>query len=579
MALQFRSTMFVLLAAIMLSFSFTGAQECACSGFIEAQGVLGRNTGTQWSSVALQVLEEVNNNPDTALLVPPIARNLALFSSCMYDTYCILSRDCYPVLARSRDIGAPRNLSEDEISNQVSFAAFTGIEQIFGKVFPQARRQLRHDGLRQRDVAGSIGNKVCRATITARIDDGSDQSVEFEPPRQTNGDSKISFDAQCSKFVDADGWQPLCIPPPQPDAQLPTYPQSGSTVQSISVRQQILDKNSSRSLSIVRQTSGDSGNRLPSLAAAAEDAPTCNPQDFSTPEYGVTVDPFHPGTRRLALNLRAPPQAGSRRFDKEFNEVLEISGKLDDKGKAIAEFWDDNPFRTQPPGQWWRISLEAAVANKISLRNTLALQMTMGMAQLDAAIAAWTTKFDENLVRPITVIQCNKMGKTLTAWSRPYEGVRTFMQKAGMTWRPYLETPPFPGYVSGHSTYGAAGAEVLKSFFGEKYVGPNCFRRERGESEVEPRIRRGRPGFRRGFTDIANRGPSTPGFSPASTVKLCWNTFTEASDENGFSRLLGGVHIKADNVFGLTLGRRVGVAVARRARRFTLIAEGGGEQP
>jgi hypothetical protein len=104
----------------------------------------------------------------------------------------------------------------------------------------------------------------------------------------------------------------------------------------------------------------------------------------------------------------------------------------------------------------------------------------------------------------------------------------------GREWRPYSPEsflcPPFPAYVSGHSTVSGACAEVLRLFTGSDHFGEEV-KRVPGE-----------------FTDPENLG---------DTVSLKFATFSETADLAGISRILGGYHIQADNVEGLKLGRKV----------------------
>ena len=147
----------------------------------------------------------------------------------------------------------------------------------------------------------------------------------------------------------------------------------------------------------------------------------------------------------------------------------------------------------------------------------------------------------------------------------PYLGVGTINVSE---WRPYqastFVTPGFSAYVSGHSTFSAAGSEAMRLFFGDdRYRGPSCDRIRRGESLFEPRS-----SARPGLSDRPNTGPGTSGYVPAEDVVLCWSTFTDASDQSGISRLYGGIHIKADDTAGQELGRRIGRGVFEKARRL-----------
>jgi hypothetical protein len=111
----------------------------------------------------------------------------------------------------------------------------------------------------------------------------------------------------------------------------------------------------------------------------------------------------------------------------------------------------------------------------------------------------------------------------------------------GQDWRPYSpETflcPPFPAYVSGHSTVSGACAEALKLFTGNDYFGEQV-KRKPGEL-------------------------TEPGYS-GDTIILKLPTFTETANMAGISRVLGGYHIQADNLEGLKLGRNVAGVVWKK---------------
>jgi len=103
-------------------------------------------------------------------------------------------------------------------------------------------------------------------------------------------------------------------------------------------------------------------------------------------------------------------------------------------------------------------------------------------------------------------------------------------------------TPAFPGYVSGHSTFSSASAEVLRSFTGSDYF---------GFSTVIP----------------ANFGRVEPGIPEVPTT-MSFATFSEASQQAGLSRLYGGIHFSDDNTIGQALGERVGRQAWRKARGY-----------
>jgi hypothetical protein len=116
----------------------------------------------------------------------------------------------------------------------------------------------------------------------------------------------------------------------------------------------------------------------------------------------------------------------------------------------------------------------------------------------------------------------------------------------GEDWMPYSPPvflcPPFPSYVSGHSTISGACAEVLRLYKGDDTFG--------SEVRLQP-------------------GALTEPNPDYDSVTLHFPTFTETAEMAGVSRVLGGYHIQADNVEGLELGRRVAHQVFEYYREIT----------
>ena len=136
-----------------------------------------------------------------------------------------------------------------------------------------------------------------------------------------------------------------------------------------------------------------------------------------------------------------------------------------------------------PPGHWNRIALERVRAEGLSTRRAARVFAALNTAQADAFIACWDAKYAYWSERPVTAIR----------------------RERDPSWLSYIATPPFPGYVSGHSTTSGAAAEVLAHFF---------------------------PGDRR--------------------------RLRRQAEEAAVSRLYGGIHFRSDNEAGLRLGRAIG---------------------
>ena len=132
-------------------------------------------------------------------------------------------------------------------------------------------------------------------------------------------------------------------------------------------------------------------------------------------------------------------------------------------------------------------------------------------------------------------------GYSIEAWT-PGLGTTTILATDYLTYQtPGSDpSPPFAEYTSGHSAFSAAGAEILSRFTGsDAFGGSVTF--EPGESRFEP------------------------GQTPTRTLTLSWDTFTQAADEAGVSRLYGGIHFIDGDVNGRLLGRRVGATAWEQA--------------
>jgi hypothetical protein len=117
----------------------------------------------------------------------------------------------------------------------------------------------------------------------------------------------------------------------------------------------------------------------------------------------------------------------------------------------------------------------------------------------------------------------------------------------GSQWLPYqavtFPTPPFPDYVSGHSTYSAAAARILELWTRSDHFGDAVTLPE-GSSKIEL------------------------GVTPAHPVTLRWQTFTEAANEAGISRRYGGIHFRAADLAGRLLGRIVAFKAWQRGQGY-----------
>ena len=221
-------------------------------------------------------------------------------------------------------------------------------------------------------------------------------------------------------------------------------------------------------------------------------------------------------------------------------QILHYSARLSDRQKAIVEYWADQPGTELPPGHWMLFGQFVSRRDGHTLDQDVKMFFALANAAFDAGLVAWDCKRAYDYVRPVTAVHFLFAGKRIRAWGGPYRGTRVI---DGANWQPYLITPPFPEFFSGHSTFSAAAAEVLRAFTGSDVFGASAIVRA-GSSRVEP------------------------GAVPATDVSLSWATFSEAANEAGLSRRSGGIHFEQGDVQGRSRGRLVGTRVWQKALTY-----------
>jgi hypothetical protein len=241
------------------------------------------------------------------------------------------------------------------------------------------------------------------------------------------------------------------------------------------------------------------------------------------PEYMPAVEPHWRTIRPFFLDSArqfapVPPvdfdRENSSPFYKMMHEVYETSTKLSVEQRAIAAFWDCNPFAVQysghmavgikkisPGGHWMGITGIASQQSSASINKTVLAYTLVALTLHDAFISCWDEKYRSERIRPETAI--NK-----------------YLDPA---WRPLLQTPPFPEFTSGHSVISTASAAMLTFLFGENF----------------------------GFTDTSEVYFGLPA--------RAFTSFSQAANEAAISRLYGGIHYRDS----IEKGQEQGQSIAR----------------
>lgn len=280
-----------------------------------------------------------------------------------------------------------------------------------------------------------------------------------------------------------------------------------------------------------------------------------------------------------------------------------------DYTRVLAEFWADGPDSETPPGHWFTIlnqvndhpMLEKRYRGEGEVLGELEWDvkayLALGGAMHDVAIASWAVKGRYDYIRPVSAIRYmaskgqssdehasdydpaglpliegyvervepgdplagaenEHVGKfKLYAWRGPDYVEDPAVDEAGVGWilaenwwpyqRPSFVTPPFAGYVSGHSTYSRAAAEVLTLMTGDEYFPGGVGRFEAPRNEFL----------------VFEEGPS-------EDVVLEWATYRDASDQCSLSRIWGGIHPPADDIPGRKMGIIIGPQAFAKADSF-----------
>lgn len=269
---------------------------------------------------------------------------------------------------------------------------------------------------------------------------------------------------------------------------------------------------------------------MPKFSVVSNDPSRWQP---TPPAYMDGIEPHWNKMRPFVLKNAAqfkpapPPEFSLEEdsdFYKELKEVYTISQKISKEGDtseeiAIAQFWDCNPYvsvnrghlmfatkKITPGGHWMGITKIASTKANFDVAHTLYAYTKASVALYDAFISCWDEKYRSNLIRPETLINTH----------------------IDDSWKPILQTPPFPEYVSGHSVISGAAAEALTSIFGDNFS----------------------------FNDTTETEYGLP-------VRN-FSSFRAAAQEAAISRMYGGIHYRAAVDIGLRQGIQVGQYVVQQ---------------
>ncbi len=243
----------------------------------------------------------------------------------------------------------------------------------------------------------------------------------------------------------------------------------------------------------------------------------------TSPGFGTAMFPYWGSVRAFAANpsdLTALPPAyeystdPSSHYYQDNFEVAQMTSQMTETNRWVAEFWSDDitELTFSPPARIFAIANQIIKLERLNLQETLHLYCRLGIAINDAAVGAWKSKYTYNTERPIHYIR-----QYIDPNFQPILG-----EAIGV---PGL-TPDFPGYPSGHSTFAGVSWRIFEHFFGAQYT----------------------------FTDHCHFGRTEFNGFPRT-----FTSWKQMADENAYSRIPLGVHIRMDCSEGLRLGNLIAV--------------------
>ncbi|MBK1878316.1 FG-GAP-like repeat-containing protein [Pelagicoccus mobilis] len=554
-------------------------------------------------------------------------RNLYHVSAAMWDAFWAYEEEAW---SRAKPMFHQEDVSEsdwggDRLAAQreaISHAAFTVLKKRYTgspgeerslSGFRWLMEQLGFDpddvGTEDQSPA-AVGNRIGVGVLEANYDDGSNELNDYV---DTSGyeavNDSLVLELSGASMDDINRWQPLAFDFAISQNGIPL----GALVQDFlgvnwrEVKAFAMDKPTSNTIAFDPGPPPlwDTESHEEFIDAVVE---VILFSSYLDPNDETMID-ISPGAR---LNNRLATNDGIGRPLNPVTgvEYAENKVKLADYGRILAEYWADGPASETPPGHWNSLHNEISdypnferrymgKGDELSkLEWDVRAYLALNGGLHDAAVAAWTLKAQYDYSRPISMIRVlaglgqssdeskpsyHEKGIKLvpglvevvtdenSAAGQPLEHLASHVGKIAIyawagepddahaevggvdwilaeDWFPYQRstfvTPAFAAYVSGHSTFSRTGAEIMTLLTGSPFFpgGMGEFHFPKG-----------------GFLEFE--------YGPSEDVTLQWATYYDAADQAGVSRLYGGIHVRADDFIGRTLGARVGVEAFLRAHQ------------
>jgi hypothetical protein len=446
-----------------------------------------------WNNTLLTVIQQTS-----ALLTdgpPEVAREIAMVDGAMYDAVNAATGEKYKPYAYTGK--AVPSASADAAALQAGYAVMTSIftgSAWNGTVPASVLTDITDTYSTARAALGTgpavrkgliLGNAAANAMIALRANDGSAAAIAnglttYTPPGEGNPG--------------------VYVPPASRPAMFPMW-----------------------------------GTVKPFTMTSSTEFAVPPPPAVDSPRYAASVLETEclgsaGGLSSLPSNIQSACAiaASSNNFGLPATAAIDQGTGKTATNSTLALFWNDPGTTVQPPGQWLKIADTVLVDQNVTSELQQArLTAMIGMADADAAIAVWQTKYAYNLWRPITAIgDC-------APWNANFTTCDT-------AWKSVIATPPHPDYLAGHPAFSAAAATVLEDFFGTDNIA-----------------------FCTTSDQYLNAGTTI------APITLCYDSFTAAAQDATDSRIYGGIHTNYAVNNALVLGDQIAANLV--ANDFTRI--------
>lgn len=215
-----------------------------------------------------------------------------------------------------------------------------------------------------------------------------------------------------------------------------------------------------------------------------------------------------------------PYRVSSKRYADDFNEVKALGGdNITTPSQRTADQTEIGYFWLESsPLAWNRLARGVSAARGLDVSENARLFGLLNLALADGYIASWEAKYRFNFWRPVTAIHEGDTDGNPETTGDP-------------TWTPLQFTYPIPDHDSAHSVQGGAAAQVLRDFFGTDEIS---------------------------FSACSLTLPAGSRCTDPAPVLRHYQTFSQAADENGLSRILVGIHFRNAVEEGIQHGRKIG---------------------